>query len=843
MSESASSRRSPRAERVVRLGALAVGVFLFAIALYYINLETAIGTIEKLGIALPLALLFSGLWHLVRTWAWAWCFPATDEHGPRNNTDGHGPRNNTDGHGPRNNTGHGTTRKNTDQHGPRNNTEKHGSTRATERHGKTRATERHGKTRTFWNPGPVSFARLVRVRLAAEAFSYLTLRGIAGEPLKVVLLGDAIDARQATAAVALERIAYVIVTTLIVGVGSLFAIIGLPLSHTWFRVFRGFAIASGVVALFTTLVIAGRGTYFQSWMLRIDRWLGTSFARGRVMRFVAAVERQMLELLRGNPTRLAVLLIATVAAYVCMALEAWVILRATGATISPNGALAIETFSRVASFASAFIPANLGALEASSLAAVAAVGAVSGGTALALARRLRGLFWAAVGLAIYPRHAKGSNAGTSVHPASSHSTPHTLLYFPLDPSVSVTPATHLAGLPIAERVITPARRAGYTRILVWLPEPDEAGAIVRRLSRSTDGVTIVTSEDQWRALLQELPSNEAVTVVGAGSVVSTALLAIARDLPVGNIPIRDVPAGPGYRVSGVMRITVAAAASPDDVQRVLSHCRRAIHSLPSGEEVANGLAHLALRLTTADDLTHAEQTIRRASYKNTDATLARFNRRMSLPVSIALIRTPITANQLSVLLVAVGFYAAWLFSSGHYVAGIIGAALSLAASILDGCDGEIARLKYQESALGCWIETFGDYSYYIAIFIGLTIGAVRQTEWEGFYWLGGVALTGTLLSFALLIYLRNRITAGQPEKLHDIAKTRFKAVPARWSTVVWRISFVATRSAMPYGIMALALVDALPVVVILAAIGANIYWISLMVKLKDLLGTEQAVTA
>ena len=67
------------------------------------------------------------------------------------------------------------------------------------------------------------------------------------------------------------------------------------------------------------------------------------------------------------------------------------------------GALAVETFSRVASFASAFIPANLGALEASSLAAVAAVGAAGGGAALALARRLRGLFWAGLGLAIYPR--------------------------------------------------------------------------------------------------------------------------------------------------------------------------------------------------------------------------------------------------------------------------------------------------------------------------------------------------------------------------------------------------------------------------------------------------------
>jgi phosphatidylglycerophosphate synthase len=172
---------------------------------------------------------------------------------------------------------------------------------------------------------------------------------------------------------------------------------------------------------------------------------------------------------------------------------------------------------------------------------------------------------------------------------------------------------------------------------------------------------------------------------------------------------------------------------------------------------------------------------------------------------------------------------------------VIGAFLSLAASILDGCDDEIARLKYQGSALGCWIETVGDYSYYLAIFAGLTAGAVRQTGWEGFYWVGGIAFAGTLLCFALLIYLRTRITAGQPEKLHAVARTRFNADGSRWSKFVWRISFVATRSAMPYGIMALALVDALPAVVILAAIGANIYWVSLMIKLRHLLGQHAEI--
>jgi len=163
--------------------------------------------------------------------------------------------------------------------------------------------------------------------------------------------------------------------------------------------------------------------------------------------------------------------------------------------------------------------------------------------------------------------------------------------------------------------------------------------------------------------------------------------------------------------------------------------------------------------------------------------------------------------------------------------------------VLDGCDGEIARLKYQESALGCWIETVGDYSYYIAIFAGLTVGAVRQTGWEAFYWIGAIALTGTLLTFALLIFLRSRITAGQPEKLHAVAKVRFKAAPSWWSKVIWRISFVATRSAMPYGIMAFALVFALPGIIVLAAIGAHVYWVSLVLKLRHLLGTEEAVTA
>jgi phosphatidylglycerophosphate synthase len=368
---------------------------------------------------------------------------------------------------------------------------------------------------------------------------------------------------------------------------------------------------------------------------------------------------------------------------------------------------------------------------------------------------------------------------------------------------------------------------------------------MRRLARAIGKTIVIARTDvEWEEALSPLAPDDAVTAIGAGTIVSTALLEGARDLPVAAGEIRDVAAGPDFRVSGVVRLNAAAATGPAAVQALLAERRSRAEALPAGVDVSSGRATLALRITSPADLPRAEETIRRASYKMTDAKIARFNRRMSLPISIALIPTPLTANQLSIMLVAVGFYSAWLFSTGHYAAGVLGAFLSLAASVLDGCDGEIARLKYQESALGCWIETFGDYSYYIAIFIGLTIGSARQTGYEAFYWIGGLALAGTLLSFALLIFLRTRITAGQPEKLHAIARERFKAArESWWSKLIWRVSFVATRAAMPYGIMAFAIVGALPGIVLLAALGANIYWVSIVIKLRHLLGSEEAVAA
>ena len=67
-------------------------------------------------------------------------------------------------------------------------------------------------------------------------------------------------------------------------------------------------------------------------------------------------------------------------------------------------------------------------------------------------------------------------------------------------------------------------------------------------------------------------------------------------------------------------------------------------------------------------------------------------------------------------------------------------------------------------------------------------------------------------------------------------------VNCQWlsSRILWRVSFAATRAAMPNGIMTLALVYAVPGLVVLAASARGSNWISLMTKMRHVLGSSEA---
>ena len=255
----------------------------------------------------------------------------------------------------------------------------------------------------FPNGARPSFTRLLRVRLAADAVGFLTVRGIAGEPLKVVLLYDRVAPEITTAAIALERIAFAVIGIVIAALVSLAVVTRLSMPSAWDTVFT--LLILGAVILLAVVGIMARhrsGDYVGRLVTAFDRATGRRLEASRVIRFVLAVEDVLLQLLRGGRRRLIILTVLATVCYFLMALEVWLVFWAIGSPIGVTEGLAVETFARLASVASAAIPGNIGALEASNAAVVAALG-LAGGGALALTRRIRALLWAAAGLALYPR--------------------------------------------------------------------------------------------------------------------------------------------------------------------------------------------------------------------------------------------------------------------------------------------------------------------------------------------------------------------------------------------------------------------------------------------------------
>ena len=104
---------------------------------------------------------------------------------------------------------------------------------------------------------------------------------------------------------------------------------------------------------------------------------------------------------------------------------------------------------------------------------------------------------------------------------------------------------------------------------------------------------------------------------------------------------------------------------------------------------------------TATDVRVAERRLLRTLVKDTDGFMARhLERPVSLQISRRLARTAITPNQMSMISIVVGVCGGPFFLSAEPSLQTIGALMFLAHSILDGCDGELARLKFQELRWG-----------------------------------------------------------------------------------------------------------------------------------------------
>ena len=148
--------------------------------------------------------------------------------------------------------------------------------------------------------------------------------------------------------------------------------------------------------------------------------------------------------------------------------------------------------------------------------------------------------------------------------------------------------------------------------------------------------------------------------------------------------------------------------------------------------------------------------------KPNDGPVSRYlNRPVSIRISRRLVDYQITPNQISLFSFLCSVLAAGLFALDGYFALLLGGLMAQFASIVDGCDGEVARLKYQCSAYGGWFDAVLDRYADAFLLFGLTWHAYTDKIDSFILLIGFMAIIGSfMLSYTADKYdslMRDRI--------------------------------------------------------------------------------------
>ncbi|RLG77281.1 MAG: CDP-alcohol phosphatidyltransferase family protein [Thermoprotei archaeon] len=156
--------------------------------------------------------------------------------------------------------------------------------------------------------------------------------------------------------------------------------------------------------------------------------------------------------------------------------------------------------------------------------------------------------------------------------------------------------------------------------------------------------------------------------------------------------------------------------------------------------------------------------------KSTDGPVSRYiNRRISGPMTYLIVRLgiPLTPNQVSVISFLLGVVAAWLYLSGMPIAAGV---MVQIASIVDGVDGELARLKKMTSKRGAFLDAVLDRLVDILVIMSLTLYLLvydRAADPILATLIGSLALTGSLM--VSYVHARGEASVGiHPSKIGRI---------------------------------------------------------------------------
>ncbi len=170
-----------------------------------------------------------------------------------------------------------------------------------------------------------------------------------------------------------------------------------------------------------------------------------------------------------------------------------------------------------------------------------------------------------------------------------------------------------------------------------------------------------------------------------------------------------------------------------------------------------------LRVADESGLKSAEQRLLKGLVKDSDGFMSRyFARPISIGCTRLLAPLGVTPNQMTIVSGLIGLAAAPFFLSEASAIQVIGGLLFVAHSVLDGCDGELARLTFRESRIGGLLDFFSDNLVHMAIFACMAGGLAFAEDASWPLILGAFAVLGTAGSAGAVYWLtlRKKTAAG-----------------------------------------------------------------------------------
>ena len=150
---------------------------------------------------------------------------------------------------------------------------------------------------------------------------------------------------------------------------------------------------------------------------------------------------------------------------------------------------------------------------------------------------------------------------------------------------------------------------------------------------------------------------------------------------------------------------------------------------------------------TIEDYKHAENLLLKSLIKENDGPVSRYiNRKISTRLTKFLVKTRIGPNDISLLSFLLAAVSSLLFIAGNHLYTALAGVVAQISSIVDGCDGEIARLRFENNPQGAFFDASLDRYSDSFIILGMTYAYWMLTGFSLVWIIGFMALLGTLIN-------------------------------------------------------------------------------------------------